>query len=173
MRLEGGPTELKFEVLGHWSSYCIWHVGGGERAAHGYLYQSILQCQTCKPCRGCSKKSGIKEVIWVHPHGTMTVKGAHHSSGAQNNIFSSLKVIHQWARLLRIQNSLKILCFEVQLPVPVPLTQLKWRALHVMRQELQLRVGWHVPPSQRRTQGQRLNCISCVIISLEMDHDKN
>lgn len=45
--------------------------------------------------------------------------------------------------------------------------------LHVMRQQLQLHVGWHVPLPQRRMQGQGLNCISRVIISLEMDHDKN
>lgn len=42
-----------------------------------------------------------------------------------------------------------------------------------MRQQPQLHVGLHVRLSQRRMQGQGLNCISRIIISPEMDHDKN
>lgn len=53
------------------------------------------------------------------------------------------------------------------------LLQLMLSTLHVMRQQLKLHVGWHVPLPWRRMQGQGLNCISRVIISLEMDHDKN
>lgn len=52
-------------------------------------------------------------------------------------------------------------------------TQLKLFTLHLVMQQLELHVGWHLPPSQRRTQGQGLNCISRVMISLEMDHDEN
>lgn len=45
--------------------------------------------------------------------------------------------------------------------------------LHVMRQQPQLHVAWHMYRPQRRMQGQGLNCISHVIFSLQMDHDQN
>lgn len=54
-----------------------------------------------------------------------------------------------------------------------PLTQLILCTLHVIRQQPQLHVSLHVPLPQRRMQGQGLNCISCIIISPEMDYDKN